>query len=642
MKQKNQGKQNKRVLPRGIKIRRRIFGVTSLILAVLIASVPLPGRTQAAESTDAASVVETTVADARTDDADIQADATGTSVQHPVPVRDHRSGTNAVTKGEKYLFAETDSPGLHTETDGEEADYILLSDVERFAGVLYDGVSRMREETVIEGRYYAFSLALAEGATGEITVSDEETFRLSVTLPSDMEPEGDYALFLLSYDDGYFTTSQIEDIAIVATDEDNTAVQFDMRFLTKDNNPLTDGAAIYNLAVVYKENADTDKQNNTDSNNNTGSNDNTNTNTDSRDLYVANTLNADNTKVDDTIHYFTPSIQSGERWLFVRPLPETASIVDAVRNDERYGDNWTIVPLDIYYMDINDASQEARALHEITDATDFGDVTIYLSVPDGARNKTGLHVVSLKDGTLEIVKGAGTANEIDQTFFEIITDHFSEYAFVFLNQHKLTINRSPELEGLSTTGQGNYPPGAVASGISANSTRQDYRFDHWEEAGQDNITTNPHPEIVMNADHTLTAVFTQVSTSSTQQSASANNQQASSSNQQGTNANQQSTSQSQQSASSGQSGTSSGQSESSGQSGTSSNQSGTTAASSSVQSGTGQGGTNSYNGYDMPATGLSRVHVYRMIGVVLCTLFGIIELLSTFGGKSKRRIVPQH
>ena len=150
-------------------------------------------------------------------------------------------------------------------------------------------------------------------------------------------------------------------------------------------------------------------------------------------------------------------------------------------------------------------------------------------------------MVTLNNGVLEVVRGRGTEHDLGDTQYEMITNHFSEYAFVYLDelpQYRLTINLSPNnVQGLTSTGAGLYYAGRVPREVSANSTASGYRFDHWEEAGQANVTDNPYPNLVMNSNRTLTAVFVQTNANNANNNAgtgSSNTDNAASTNTSGT------------------------------------------------------------------------------------------------------------
>lgn len=300
--------------------------------------------------------------------------------------------------------------------------------------------------------------------------------------------------------------------------------------------------------------------------------------------------------------------------------------------------NHKVVPYDIYYTDL--------AGNRIP-STEWYKMAITLSKPTEVRGKYDVRVVANKNGVLEktLQKYGETANT-----YSFITDHFSEYAFVYLEEEPTPVvttytislgSVTPPGSG-TVTGLGTYSPNTTATLNAVPASG--YRFVRWADPSGAELSTNPNWQFNVTGDRTVNAVFEPTGSGDT--------------------------------GNTGNTGSTSGTSDSGATSGTTGATGATgpqgpagpagpqgaqgpagpqgppgtvtivDGAGNTIYSGVGStAGTVVYtsgkgsNSIDMPRTGLmDHYNVYKMLGVVILTMFGVLELVSSMNTK-RRKIV---
>lgn len=284
--------------------------------------------------------------------------------------------------------------------------------------------------------------------------------------------------------------------------------------------------------------------------------------------------------------------------------PDPATIKRFIENSQYKG--WNVIPYEIDFVTLDDSGNITGNVDENV----YSDVTIKLTLPkkDGGLRDARVVAVNKERNALEEPTQKRTEKPNDM--IEFTAKHFSEYAVVYRDPAK-----SYKVE-VSVPNGGGKVTGDVSDGSSKTfeegktvrvvaTPAANYVFRRWTDANNNEVSKSPTYEFTVKGDTTLKAIF--------EYSAGANSGASNSS-----------------TAKSGSS-TSSSKS-SSGVSSSSTSHSSSCNCSNTGANGGGNGtGSNANN---MPKTGM--FGPYKIIGTVLLSMFGIIELLSSV--TLKRRI----
>ncbi|MBQ6733898.1 MAG: hypothetical protein IJR00_03205 [Lachnospiraceae bacterium] len=205
----------------------------------------------------------------------------------------------------------------------------------------------------------------------------------------------------------------------------------------------------------------------------------------------------------DEISYAKPENPlPADRFLYIRSI-SNSQIETLVKQDAELA-NYKVVPYDIYYVDAQG--------NRIADA-EFGRMEIGLSVPTAIRGKYDLHVVGNKNGVLEKNLLSPTT-QANPNVYVFVADHFSEYAFVYMDEapsptpstYTVSVGTVTPAGAGTTSGGGTYSPNTTAT-LSANPS-PGYTFQRWTDPQGNELSTNNPWTFNVTGDRTVNAVFT--------------------------------------------------------------------------------------------------------------------------------------